>query len=219
MRLLFKSDAPVYWISVLDNLYSPVWCELCNNQCMAERRIPGYKRFASGSNRLRPVAADERFGDDWYQGHRQGIPDAQPEEDTSRDESNDERLRKLARRRLVSAELEDFMRYLNSPWRIVWRNIIVGLARGLGAVFGATVIVALAIWVLKIFIDLPLIGQYAQQVRAKVDEVAQETRYSDDFRRLQRTMDSIDLRLQTQNELLQQYVEQQSGSSDLNTGD
>ena len=118
----------------------------------------------------------------------------------------DEQVRKLANRRLVSAELEDFMRYLHSPWRIIWRNIIVGLARGLGAVFGATVIVATAIWVLKIFIDIPLIGQYARQVRAKVDEVAQETRYSDDFVRLQSTMERIDLRLKTQNELLEQVL-------------
>ena len=130
------------------------------------------------------------------------------------EDPDDLRIRKMAKRRLVSSELEDFMRYLNSPWHILWRNIVVGLARGLGAVFGATVIVALAIWVLKIFIDLPLIGQYAQQVRAKVDEVAQETRYSDDFERLQRTMERIDLRLKTQNELLEQVLEQDSESSD-----
>ena len=120
---------------------------------------------------------------------------------------SDEQVRRLANRRLVSAELEDFMRYLHSPWRIIWRNLVVGLARGLGAVFGATVIVALAIWVLKIFIDIPLIGQYAKQVRVKVDEVAQETRYSDDFQRLQSTMERIDLRLKTQNELLEQVLE------------
>lgn len=132
----------------------------------------------------------------------------------NRGDPEDLRVRKMARQRLVSSELEDFMRYLNSPWHIVWRNMIVGLARGLGAVFGATVIVALAIWVLKIFIDLPLIGQYAQQVRAKVDEVAQETRYSDDFERLQRTMERIDLRLKTQNELLEQVLDQESEGSD-----
>ena len=119
------------------------------------------------------------------------------------------RINKMANRRLISAELEDFMRYLHSPWYIIWRNIVVGLARGLGAVIGATVIVGLAIWVLKLFIDLPLIGQYANQVRMKVDEVAQETRYSDDFVRLQRTMERIDLRLKTQNELLEQVLDKQ----------
>ncbi len=137
-----------------------------------------------------------------------------PESRYNREDPDDLRVRKMAKRRLVSSELEDFMRYLNSPWHILWRNIMVGLARGLGAVFGATVIVALAIWVLKIFIDLPLVGQYAQQVRAKVDEVAQETRYSDDFARLQRTMERIDLRLKTQNELLEQVLQQDGDRTD-----
>jgi len=119
----------------------------------------------------------------------------------------DEQVRKLANRRLVSNELEDFMRYLHSPWRIIWRNIVVGLARGLGAVFGATVIVAIAVWVLKMFIDIPLIGVYARQVTSKVDDVVQETRYSDDFGRLQSTMERIDLRLKKQNELLEKVLE------------
>ena len=67
---------------------------------------------------------------------------------------------------------------------------------------------------LKIFIDLPLIGQYAKQVRIKVDEVAQETRYSDDFQRLQSTMERIDLRLKTQNELLEKVLSVQAEETD-----
>ncbi len=136
-----------------------------------------------------------------------------PEGRYHRDDIDDVRVRKMANRRIVSAELEDFMRYLNSPWHIIWRNIMVGLARGLGAVFGATVIVGLAIWILKIFIDLPLIGEYAQQVRSKVNEVVEESRYSDDFVRLQSTMDRIDLRLKTQNELLEQVLQQSQSES------
>ena len=81
------------------------------------------------------------------QSHRESVADR-----SNREDPDDLRLRKMAQRRLVSSELEDFMRYLHSPWHIVWRNMVVGLARGLGAIFGATVIVALAIWVLKIFI-------------------------------------------------------------------
>ena len=75
-------------------------------------------------------------------------------------------------------------------------------------------IVGLAIWVLKIFIDLPLIGEYAKHVRVKVDEVAQETRYSDDFERLQSTMQRIDLRLKTQNELLEKVLSVQVQETD-----
>ncbi|OED35550.1 hypothetical protein AB833_30530 [Chromatiales bacterium (ex Bugula neritina AB1)] len=121
-------------------------------------------------------------------------------------------VRRMAKRRIVSAELEDFMRYLNSPWRIIWRNILVGLARGLGAVFGATVIVGLAIWVLKIFVDVPLIGEYARDVRKRVSVIAEETRYSDDFQRVQSTLERVDLRMKENNELLRQLLEQLQSS-------
>lgn len=129
-------------------------------------------------------------------------PASDPMNNDKRDHE-DERIHRAARKKMISAELEDFLRYLNSPWHIVWRNILVGLARGLGAVFGATVVVGLMIWVLKIFVDIPLIGSYAKDMRALVSDVVEETRYSDDFERMQSTLERIDLRLKEQNELLQ----------------
>ena len=127
--------------------------------------------------------------------------------EAERRDSEEERVRKAAKRKMISAELEDFLRYLNSPWHIVWRNILVGLARGLGAVFGATVVVGVAIWVLRIFIDLPLVGEYAREFQTKVHEVAEETRYTDDFARIQSTLERIDKRLKEQNEMLQATAE------------
>ncbi len=125
-----------------------------------------------------------------------------------RRDPDEDRIRRAAKKKMISAELEDFLRYLNSPWHIIWRNLLVGLARGLGAVFGATVVVGLAIWVLKIFVDLPLIGEHVREFQARVTEVAEETRYADDFARLQSTMERIDLRLKKQNELLESLKEQ-----------
>lgn len=126
-----------------------------------------------------------------------------------RRDPEEEQIRRAAKKKMISAELEDFLRYLNSPWHIVWRNLLVGLARGLGAVFGATVVVGLAIWVLKMFVALPLIGEYAQDVRDRVSEIAEEARYSDDFQRAQITLQSIDSRLKLQNELLQRLVDEE----------
>ena len=120
----------------------------------------------------------------------------------------DDRIANLARKRMVSAELEDFLRYLHSPWHILWRNMFVGLARGLGAVFGATVVVGVALWLLAVFVDLPLVGSYFNDLRARVSAIAEEARYSDDFVRMQQTLRSIDKRLQEQNELLQSLAEQ-----------
>ena len=123
--------------------------------------------------------------------------------------ADDERTARLARKRMVSAELEDFLRYLHSPWHILWRNMFVGLARGLGAVFGATVVVGVALWLLAVFVDFPLIGSYVNDLRSRVSAIAEETRYSDDFIRMQRTLRSIDNNLREQNELLRKLVEQQ----------
>ena len=67
--------------------------------------------------------------------------------------------------------------------------------------------VGLAIWVLKIFVDLPLIGDYARDFRDRVSEVAEETRYTDDFERVQSVLERIDLRLKEQNELLKAVAE------------
>ena len=73
--------------------------------------------------------------------------------------------------------------------------------------FGATVVVGLAIWILKIFVDLPLIGDYAREFRDRVSEVAEETRYTDDFERVQSTLERIDLRLKEQNKWLKELAE------------
>lgn len=119
------------------------------------------------------------------------------------DDAEEEHVRRVALHNMISAELEDFLRYLSSPWHILWRNMLVGLTRGLGAIFGVAVVVGMAIWILKIFVDLPLIGAYAQDFRDRVTEVAEETRYSDDFVRMQSILERIDRRLKEQNELLQ----------------
>ncbi len=132
----------------------------------------------------------------------------EPEYEDHYSEEEVAEIRRAALHKMISAELEDFLRYLSSPWHILWRNMLVGLTRGLGAIFGVTIVVGVAIWVLKIFIDLPLIGNYARDFREVVTQVAEETRYTDDFSRLQSTMDRIDRRLQEQNELLQTIAEQ-----------
>lgn len=123
-------------------------------------------------------------------------------------DTEDDKIAKLARKRMVSAELEDFLRYLHSPWHILWRNMFVGLARGLGAVFGATIVVALALWLLAVLVDLPLVGQYISELRVQISAIAEEARYSDDFIRMQASLDEMNQRLREQNQLLQQLLGQ-----------
>ena len=57
-------------------------------------------------------------------------------------------------------QVQDFMKYLHSPWRIVWHNFVAGIFRGLGIIVGMTVVFGVLIWMLTQLVDFPLIGQY-----------------------------------------------------------
>jgi len=88
--------------------------------------------------------------------------------------------------------LKEFIRYSSSPWRIVWTNFVAGIFRGLGTLIGASVVIALSIWVLALFADLPLVGEYASEIKKTVTQYVNETNYNDEFDRLGDTLDRIE---------------------------
>jgi len=91
--------------------------------------------------------------------------------------------------------LKDFIRYSSSPWRIVWTNFVAGIFRGLGALIGASLVIAFLIWLLALFADLPLIGEYARDVKKTISEYVNDTNYNDEFKRLGDTLDRIEKEL------------------------
>ena len=93
--------------------------------------------------------------------------------------------------------LKEFMRYSSSPWRIVWVNFVAGIFRGLGAVIGASLVIALIVWVLSLFSDMPLVGEYAAKVKTSVTGYIEDTNYNDEFDRLAETMERIEKELAT----------------------
>jgi hypothetical protein len=85
----------------------------------------------------------------------------------SKDEKNiEDARRELLRLKKIldGAGFSDFVRYLRSPWRIMWVNFWAGVFRGLGILLGMTVVVALLVWFLTKMVDFPLIGQYFEEV-------------------------------------------------------
>ncbi|WP_299874936.1 DUF5665 domain-containing protein [uncultured Cocleimonas sp.] len=88
--------------------------------------------------------------------------------------------------------LKEFIRYSSSPWRIVWTNFVAGIFRGLGAIIGASVFIAFLIWVLTLFVDAPLVGEYAQNVKDAVMGYVNDTNYNDEFSRIGDTLDKIE---------------------------
>ena len=88
--------------------------------------------------------------------------------------------------------LKEFIRYSSSPWRIVWTNFVAGVFRGLGAIIGASVFIAFLIWVLTLFVDAPLVGEYAKDVKKSVIGYVNDTNYNDEFGRIGDTLDRIE---------------------------
>lgn len=87
-----------------------------------------------------------------------------------------------------NTELQEIVAYLHSPWRIVWTNFLSGILRGLGLIVGMTLVFAFALWLIAIFVDFPLIGEYVQQVQTKLKEYSEQVNYQDNFERLEQIL-------------------------------
>lgn len=58
-------------------------------------------------------------------------------------------------------------------WRIYKVNFVRGIFFGLGSALGGTVVVALIVWVLSFFVQLPLVGDYAKDAQNTFDTTQQ----------------------------------------------
>lgn len=92
--------------------------------------------------------------------------------------------------------LKEFIRYSSSPWRIVWTNFIAGVFRGLGAIIGASFFIALFLWLVTLFIDFPLVGEYASNVKSTIVGYVDDTNYNDEFERMSQILESIEKSLE-----------------------
>lgn len=72
---------------------------------------------------------------------------------------------------LERMRLSEYIAMMQQPRRMIFLNFIAGLSRGFGFVLGMTVLVGLALFVLRELVDLPLIGKYIARI---VDIVRQE---------------------------------------------
>lgn len=71
---------------------------------------------------------------------------------------------------IESVGMDDFVRYMKSPWRLIWANFLAGIFRGLGIIVGMTVVFAILIGVLNQMVDWPLIGEYFGMVKNMLEE-------------------------------------------------
>lgn len=112
--------------------------------------------------------------------------------------SESKRIKPLSKRekQLAAEAMEYFIQYVSSPWRIIWVNFLAGIFRGLGALIGASIVLALLIWVLTLLVDVPLVGEYAKEIKSSVSGYVQDTNYSEDFDRIGDTLERIEKELE-----------------------
>jgi hypothetical protein len=95
--------------------------------------------------------------------------------------------------------LEEFIEYIRSPWKMLWPNFIAGVARGFGALVGATIVIGLVGWSLAVIIDLPLIGQqlepYVNHIQVEFKKYTEATNYNPKFDAMEKVL--IDIRNNT----------------------
>jgi len=56
-----------------------------------------------------------------------------------------------------------------SRWRVYRINLVRGLFFGVGSALGATILLALTLWFLSFFTELPIIGELAETIRSTID--------------------------------------------------
>jgi hypothetical protein len=93
---------------------------------------------------------------------------------------------------IEAAGLDEFIEYIRSPWKMLWPNFVAGIARGFGALVGATIVIGLIGWTLAILIDLPLIGRriepYISQIQIEFRKYTETTNYNQKFDSMEKVL-------------------------------
>ncbi|WP_415639924.1 DUF5665 domain-containing protein [Paenibacillus lupini] len=75
------------------------------------------------------------------------------------------RLSKIATN-MERTQIAEYVDLLNHPIRLLWRNLLAGLAKGVGLAIGFTFFAATILYVLRILgaLNLPIIGDYIADI-------------------------------------------------------
>lgn len=65
---------------------------------------------------------------------------------------------------LERLNLYDYLNLLHKPIKLIWINFWMGVARGLGAMVGAAVLIVLFFSIAKHMVNIPLIGTFVAEV-------------------------------------------------------
>lgn len=96
---------------------------------------------------------------------------------------------------IESSGLDEFMEYIRSPWKMFWTNLFAGIARWIGALVGAAIVIAIIGWILSSMINLPLIGAkiepYIKEVQDEINKYTENTNYKENFKNMEKLLREI----------------------------
>ena len=107
--------------------------------------------------------------------------------------------RKKSDMEVAADNLEYFVNYVSSPWRIMWTNFLAGIFRGLGALIGASIVIAVAIWLLSVFNKIPVLGEYTKELDKVVESYIDKANYNDELDQIGGTLERIEEQLKKPN--------------------
>jgi len=113
-----------------------------------------------------------------------------------------------------AAGLVEFVEYLQSGKRLMWLNFKAGVAKGFGVTFGMTVVLGIAIWILTMLVDLPIVGEYFGQAKQVITEYADSTNYEDEFAEMNEHLREINDNMKAEDSDPQDTDSQDTGPKD-----
>ena len=68
--------------------------------------------------------------------------------------------------------IAEYVQYLNRPWKLLWTNFLIGLARGLGSTIGLALVLAGLFFLLQkiITLNLPFISEWISRLIYSIQE-------------------------------------------------
>ncbi|WP_068778357.1 DUF5665 domain-containing protein [Paenibacillus sp. GM2] len=67
--------------------------------------------------------------------------------------------------KLEKAKIKDIIENYTNPKRLILSNFMAGLSRGLGLSIGTFIVLGLLGWILSLFVNLPMIGDYIKELQ------------------------------------------------------
>ncbi|MBP3585849.1 MAG: hypothetical protein J6J59_09255 [Peptococcaceae bacterium] len=75
-------------------------------------------------------------------------------------------------RTMEKTRIAEYVQYLDRPWKLIWTNFLIGIARGLGSTIGLAVVIAALVFFLQnlLMLNLPIISDFIADFILMVQE-------------------------------------------------